>query len=287
MTDVHRPVSVVCRKPGGVGTLPGVLILLPPSEGKSAPPGGSPVDLDTLSFPELTGDRGDLLAALVRLCRASPDAAARALGLGPRQSDDVARNAVLPQAPAAPAREVYSGVLYDALGLRTLRGRVAKRAEASLLVTSGLWGLLRPSDPIPAYRLGGGVSLPGIGPLASYWRRPLAKSVPAVAGDSLVVDLRSSTYAAFWRPDGDVADRTVTVRVLHEHDGRRTVVSHHNKATKGRIVRQLLDDGARVTTPSRLATVLERLGWTVELTEPPRPGRPAALDVVVTEVTTS
>jgi cytoplasmic iron level regulating protein YaaA (DUF328/UPF0246 family) len=264
-----------------------VLILLPPSEGKTAPGDGAPVDLDALSSPELTGDRVDLLAALVRLCRTAPEQAATALGLGPTQAADVERNAMLPHAPAAPAREVYSGVLYDALGLRSLRGGTARRADASLLITSGLWGLLRPSDVIPAYRLGGGVSLPGVGPLAAFWRRPLAKSLPAAAGDELIVDLRSSTYASFWRPTADLAARTVVVRVLHEHDGRRTVVSHHNKATKGRIVRRLLQDGARVATPKRLVTVLTRLGWTAELTPPSAPGRPATVDVVVTEVPTS
>ncbi|WP_026876896.1 peroxide stress protein YaaA [Jiangella gansuensis] len=269
-----------------------MLILLPPSEGKAAPASGSPVDLDALSFPELTGERVDLLAALVRLCRTDPATAASALGLGPQQADEVARNAELAQAPAAPAREVYTGVLYEALGLRSLRGATARRADASLLITSGLWGLLRPSDVIAAYRLGGGVSLPGTGPLAAYWRRPLAKSLPATAGDDLVVDLRSSTYTAFWRPTGDIADRTVVVRVLHEHDGRRTVVSHHNKATKGRLVRQLLDDGRASgargpRTPEAFARTLTRLGWTAELTPPPRPGRPATVDVVVAEVATS
>ncbi|TDE13504.1 peroxide stress protein YaaA [Jiangella asiatica] len=269
-----------------------MLILLPPSEGKAAPASGPPVDLDALSFPELTGERVDLLGALVRLCGTDPTTAATVLGLGPKQVDDIAHNAVLPQVPAAPAREIYAGILYDALGLRSLRGAPARRAEASLLVTSGLWGLLRPSDVIPAYRLGGGVSLPGVGPLAAYWRRPLAKSVPAAAGDGLVVDLRSSTYAAFWRPSGEVADRTVVVRILHEHAGRRTVVSHHNKATKGRLVRRLLDDG-RATgargprNPDALAHTLARHGWTVELAAPSRPGRPGTLDVVVTEVATS
>ncbi len=32
--------------------------------------------------------------------------------------------------------------------------------------------------------------------------------------------------------------------MLHETNGRRTIVSHFNKATKGRIVRELLAEGA-------------------------------------------
>ena len=43
--------------------------------------------------------------------------AAAALGLGPTQLDQVARNAGLLAAPTARADRIYTGVLYDALGL--------------------------------------------------------------------------------------------------------------------------------------------------------------------------
>ena len=72
-------------------------------------------------------------------------------------------------------------------------------------------------------------------------------------------------YAAFWRPPAELARRVATVRVLHEVAGKRQVVSHFNKATKGRIVRALLEDGANPRTPARLAETLRDLGWTVEV----------------------
>ena len=104
--------------------------------------------------------------------------------------------------------------------------------------------MVRPGDRIPAYRLSGDASLPGLGPVAGVWRAHLGGAVREALGPGLLVDLRSTTYAAFWRPEPDLARRVVTVRVLHESDGRRTVVSHFNKATKGRLVRGLLEDGA-------------------------------------------
>ena len=72
------------------------------------------------------------------------------------------------------------------------------------------------------------------------------------------------------------------MRVLHEHNGTRKVVSHFNKATKGRIVRALLEDGADPRTPAALASTLERLGWTVEVGTPGKTG--TQLDVVVSEL---
>nr|WP_246220903.1 peroxide stress protein YaaA [Phytoactinopolyspora mesophila] len=262
------------------------MILLPPSEGKSTPKTGKSLNLDALSFPELTAARAEIMDTLMRLCADQPDVAAKTLGLGPTQADEVKRNATLTDVPAAPARKVYAGVLYDALGLDSLSSAAAARARRQLLVISGLWGALRPSDRIPAYRLGGAVTLPGIGSLASRWKALLATTVPEAAGRGLVVDLRSGTYDAFWRPAADVATRTVKVRVLHEHNGKRTVVSHHNKATKGHLVRTLLESGEAPRTPAAFAAALNNLGWRTELAESDRGGRPWTLDVIVAEVAT-
>jgi hypothetical protein len=240
-----------------------VLILLPPSEGKTAPRRGARLDLARLTWPTLTDARAEVLEALVSLCRDDPDAA-RVLGLGATQAEEVARNAALATARTARADHVYSGVLYDALDLAGLDATARRRATRVLAVTSSLFGLLRPGDPIPAYRLAGGVTLPGLGGVAAHWRAHLDPVVTEAAGSGLVVDLRSSTYAAFWRPTAALAPRVASVRVLHEQNGKRSIVSHFNKATKGRLVRALIEDGANPRTPKALADVLTRLGWTVE-----------------------
>lgn len=260
----------------------GVLILLPPSEGKTAPRRGKALDLASLSAPSLTPTRTALLDALVRLCAEEPDRAAEVLGLGPAQRDLVGRNATLPEAPTARADAIYTGVLFDALGFDSLTPAARRRATSRVAVTSSLFGIVRPGDRIPAYRLSGDATLPGLGSVAGAWRGVLGEAVRAAMGRGLLVDLRSSTYAAFWRPEKDLAPRVATVRVLHESGGKRSVVSHFNKATKGRIVRALLEDGADPRTPAALAETLTRLGWHVE------PGAASAkgtqLDVVVTEV---
>ena len=60
------------------------------------------------------------------------------------------------------------------------------------------------------------------------------------------------------------------------------MVSHFNKATKGRIVRELLESGAAPRNPARLAEALRDLGWTVEVDAAGRTG--TRLDVVVSEL---
>ncbi|MDT0203339.1 peroxide stress protein YaaA [Nocardioides sp. AE5] len=260
-----------------------MLILLPPSEGKSSPTRGKPLDLATLGSPSLAEARAEVLAALVGLCRTDePAAAAATLGLGPSQADLVARNAALATAPTARADRVYTGVLFDALDFATLDSAAKRRAGSRVAITSSLFGLVRPGDRIPAYRLSGDVVLPGPGPVAAFWRTHLAPAALEALGSGLLVDLRSTMYAAFWRPEPELASRVATVRVLHEHNGTRKVVSHFNKATKGRIVRAVLTDGGAPRTPAGFADQLRDLGWKVE--EGPSTRKGTQLDVIVDEV---
>ncbi|NJP44765.1 peroxide stress protein YaaA [Actinacidiphila epipremni] len=258
-----------------------MLVLLPPSEGKATAVRGRPVALDALSLPGLTGARAAVLDELVALCEGDQDKAADVLGLTPGLRGEVARNAGLRTAPALPAGRLYTGVLYDALGLGTLDAAAKRRAGQSLLVFSGLWGAVRPADRIPAYRCSMTVRLPGAGGLAAYWKPHLERVLPELAGGGLVLDLRSSAYAAAWRPRGELAARTASVRVLQVSvvDGveRRQIVSHFNKATKGRLVRALLTAGAKPRTPHALAADLRDLGFTVEEDGP-------RLDVLVREL---
>lgn len=253
-----------------------MLILLPPSEGKASPARGRSLDLDRLAFPGLNGRRRRMLDELTAVCSGDEEKAAGVLGLGKTQYDEVARNAALLHAPTAPAARVYTGVLYAALGHDSLHGPALRRVNRWVAVQSALFGLVRLTDRIPAYRLSGDVSLPGVGRVSAAWRDDLAQVMREAGGSGLVVDLRSSTYAAFWKPNA----RTVPVRVLHESDGRRTVVSHFNKATKGRLVRGLAEDGAAPRTADELVEHLRGLGWHVEHhAESPR-----RVDVVVTEL---
>lgn len=257
-----------------------MLILLPPSESK-APPArrGRPVDVGGLSFPELGPTRERLLDALVATSGA-PDALAR-LGVGPSLADDVARNVRVRELPARPALEVYTGVLYDALDAATLSPAARRRASSRLVIASGLWGALRPTDRIPPYRTGIGAHLVGTPALESLWRAHLPATLAAAAGPrGVVVDCRSSSYQAAGMPAG-LGDRTAVVRVLRETDGRRSVVSHAAKHTRGLVARELLASGVDPRTPADLAEVLAGR-WSVELTPPSRAGRPWTVDVVLT-----
>ncbi len=215
-------------------------ILLPPSEGKTAAIHGPACDLATLSFHE------QLSAIRARQWRLQPLATTRC--------------------PSAPAHSVYSGVLYAALGYPSLRSAARTRADRSIVIISALFGALRLTDEIPAYKATMSSSL---------WRTAVTEALDADPHE-VVVDCRSSTYAGVYTPP---ANRTVAVRVFKQSGRQRTVITHMSKHYRGLVARALVMSARTPRTPEAVAHLVSQ-DWQCELSEPS--GRkPWLLDVIV------
>ena len=166
--------------------------------------------------------------------------------------------------PTAPALVRYTGVLFDALDVKSFTRAQRAKADARLAIGSALFGAVRATDPIPAYRLSGGSKLPGFGTLAALWRPDLASAIAAEADGGLVVDLRSGIYQQLGKVPG-----AVTATVLTEAtDGTRTVVSHFNKHHKGVLARALVTSRAEPTDVKGVARVATKAGLHVEIVSP-------------------
>lgn len=250
-----------------------MLILLPPSEGKTVPHSGPRLKVAELAFPQLQKTRRSLLASLITLCRIEPEQAAAALGLGPRQWDEIRGNAELRRRPSAPAIEIYTGVLFESLGYRTLTAAQRRKADERVLIASALWGLVRPSDVIPPYRLSGGTSLPGVGTMRSVWHVPLFQTLEKLDGP--VLDLRSGAYRDL--APTPAREDWLSLRVFEERGGKRTIVSHNNKATKGAVARAVLTSRRDFESGRSLIAGLSSWGYRVE--HDGGPGSP--IDIIV------
>jgi cytoplasmic iron level regulating protein YaaA (DUF328/UPF0246 family) len=202
-----------------------VLVLLPPSRGKALPAGGRRAGLSTLVYSRLRAPRERLIDAV--------DPGLRA-------------------APAIPAAELYTGVLFAALGLVDL-------PWDGVLISSALWGVVRPGDRIPTYRLDMSAKPPGIGGLAAYWREPLRAALP---DRGLVLDLRSGSYAAAWQPRR--ATRLAVRGFTEAPDGRRTVITHMAKRVRGEVARLVIAAGG-AERPEEVAEIVTAGGLRVEL----------------------
>jgi cytoplasmic iron level regulating protein YaaA (DUF328/UPF0246 family) len=208
-------------------------------------------------------DLDDARCAVIDACRA----ARRATGPGgpddadrPDEADD---DAVDPfRAPTLPAAERYTGVLYGALGYAGLDRPVRRRVDQQVLTFSGLWGLVAPRDPIPAYRLKMSATVAGLGRLATWWRPRLGPVLDERVEGRVVWDLLPGEHVAAW-PTSSAPRRRIAVRFLDDVDrgGERELVtvSHWNKLLKGSLVRHVVE--RQLTRPDGLADFAHPQGY--------------------------
>lgn len=245
-----------------LGSVMGMLVVLPPSETKAA--GGERDGMD-VSFSALDPIRSEIMADLAAL---GLDEMMAALKLPATKRAEAAENQTLHQAPVMPAIHRYTGVLYDALDASTLSDSAISR----LAIGSALFGVVLGTDTIPRYRLSGGSKLPAhdgsVPTMKARWGTAITNALLAAAedpelGNGLIVDMRSGAYQQLGPVPGAVTVRVESVL----DDGSRKVVSHFNKHYKGELARILATapDAATVNDIAGVAAIADAAGMTVEL----------------------
>jgi cytoplasmic iron level regulating protein YaaA (DUF328/UPF0246 family) len=196
---------------------------------------------------------------------------------------DLAANVAVLDSPTMPALERFSGVLFAALDVASFDARTRRPTAQSVLVFSGGFGVLTAEEPLPLHRVPASATLPAVGGLATFWRKALAGPMSdRLEGAGLVVDLRSSDYAAMWTPAEHERRSVVSVRVLERRDGVLRSVSWSAKHGKGLLARELLrSHRARtpVSTTEDVCAAAERIGYAVA--RAPGSGSAMSLDLVV------
>jgi cytoplasmic iron level regulating protein YaaA (DUF328/UPF0246 family) len=257
-----------------------MLFLLPPSEGKTAPSDGPVFDANALRFPKLSPKRNKLLKGLIKLSNGDATAALKVLGLTTGQLDLLTVNSQLLSSPCGPAFEVYTGVLYSELAPTSLTPDQLSRLDASVWIASALFGFVGFSDYIPAYRMSGDVTLPEIGSLTLFWKQDLGAMLDEVSGP--IVDFRSGTYVKLGPLSKDVCARTVVPRVLQRMpDGPPKLITHFNKATKGRLMRAYALAVSPIESLDAFAELVRTTGADADLIPPAGAGKPWTMDIIV------
>lgn len=200
-----------------------MIVLLPPSEGKSADAGnGSFGDL----HPDLLKDALPVLKHLRSLKGAE-------LGkfLGIKQPDKAAesqkKNLTIAKAGCLPALERYTGVVYGHLDYASLKAK--KRAASRLVIVSALFGAIPGGAHIPDYKL-------SMNPwLVKYWKPINTVRIAALAKNGPVLSILSQSYAKALDIDG-------LIQVDFKVQGGKKSAGHFGKAIKGRFVRFLIEN---------------------------------------------
>ncbi len=209
----------------------GLIILLPPSEGKSDAPGPA------ASFAEACPEFAREAAAIVKKLRGLKTKAARmkAYGVSTTEKAEAAHalNLTALDAPGLPAITRYTGVVYDNIDFPTLKDPA--HALAHVYIVSALYGLIPASAPIANYKL------PMTAALATHWRRTNTARLAAMAEGHTVLSLLPGIHAR-------ALDFAPLLTVDFKLAGGKKSAGHFGKAIKGKFVRFLLEKKA--TTPA-------------------------------------
>lgn len=211
---------------------------------------------------DLDVPREQVLRALGTAMRGSVAARSKLLGVkGDALAAATEENRTVRTSATMPAIERYTGVLYDALDVGTLPAPARRRLASSVLIVSGLWGLVAPTDPIPAYKLKMGASLGRLGRLSSWWRASLSEALAEQARGRTVWNLLPKEHDAAWSSPGGLAQTSVEF-LEPGRGGELVAVAHWNKLLKGALVRHLLEHPG--TTAADLAEWEHPLGFRMD-----------------------
>lgn len=240
-------------------------ILLPPSETKRSGGGGAFRAHSLAHADELGATRSLVREALAELSH-DEELAAKLLKLGVKNRSELGHNLSLESSGAIPAIERYTGVLYDALDAPALLPEARDWLTDNVSVQSALFGLLRSSDEIPAYRLSASSRLPA---LSSTLKRVWGEAHSSINWDQFgwILDLRSKDYVALAPvPPGKGAWLQVSQR---SPDGEVRALNHFNKAAKGDLVRRLALAQANIANPGELLRWASQEGIEISLGSAP------------------
>jgi cytoplasmic iron level regulating protein YaaA (DUF328/UPF0246 family) len=141
------------------------------------------------------------------------------------------------------AIDVYTGVLYKALGWQSLNKSSQSRGQRSIAIISAKYGVLKPLDEIEPYKQ----------KIDNAAMRAQVTETLSARKATLIIDCRSSTYKGVWTPPHN---KTVEIRVFTQVDGVKKVITHMSKKTRGDVVRILLEIKKIPTSPAELCAIL-------------------------------
>lgn len=220
-----------------------MIILLPPSEGKAGDGRtGSSWDPATGPTGKALGHMRSEVAAALRRARGGDQ---KLLGVGgDALSRARAANQSVIGAPTLPAWQRYTGVVWDHLDLASMTAAARKAAAGSILVPSGLLGVVRADEQVPDYKLKMGASLVPVGKLARFWSAAVTAEIARLARGRVIVNLLPQEHAA--TVDWGALTNVVHVDLVARAGG--AVGGHNAKAAKGLLARHLIEraDGSTV-----------------------------------------
>ncbi len=230
--------------------MPNFSILLAPSEGKTS--GGNPFAPDMFDyrtantfnyFKVLNPERRTLIDALHLALRDEKGDFEKLLGVNSDELQvaiDVDLN--IYGAPLMSALDRYDpGVLYQATDFQGLPTGAQRRLLEEGIIFSGLFGLLRPDDLIPEYRLPMDADVPGIGSVSAYWKDILSRELNETLADRFVWNLLPETHEKAWTDD-HTYEAMVRIEFMRKVKGELIAATQDIRPLRGKVVNFIVQE---------------------------------------------
>ncbi len=225
-----------------------ISILLPPSEGKN--PGGNPFAPDMFDyrssstfnyFSDLNPERRKLINVLQSTIEQGDDLEALFGVKGDNLEEALDNNLTIFKAPLMSALDRYSpGIMYKSMDFAGLPTGAQRRLLENAIIFSGLFGLLRPDDLIPNYKLKIDASLPELGKVSKYWRDYVSPQLNETLKDHVVWNLLPKAHRDAWK-DEHTYKQMVDVAFYDKVDGGDyKALTHGVKPLRGQLVNYLV-----------------------------------------------
>ncbi len=226
-------------------------ILLGPSDVKKD--GGNPFAPDMFDYRtsntfnyyhDLNPERRKLIDGILAAVNSDEDISSLAGdNIDPEESLRV--NGDIYNSPLMSALDRYSpGVMYEAMNFQTLPTGAQRRLLENGIIFSGLFGLLRPDDLIPAYHVVLDASIPGIGDVASYWHDLVSQALNKQLKDHVVWNLLPDDMPPVWTDEHTYQEMITANFYGKRKGGKLPPVTDGVEALRGQLVGFIVKESA-------------------------------------------
>lgn len=204
-------------------------ILLAPSETKILG-GKGHFDVANLFFQALHSKQQSVVEHYNNTLRQAPNETLSTM-LGIKKLDELAlyRHDIT-TLPVMKAIQRYSGVAFDYLDYTSLEPLSQKYINEHLILFSNLFGILKPDDLIPHYKLKQAQSIGEI-KTDRYYQEAITEILDSYLKNEELLDIRAGYYDKFYKP------KIPCTTLKFIQNGK--VVSHWAKAYRGKVLRLL------------------------------------------------
>ena len=216
-------------------------ILIPPSEGKNSSSDNEYFSLDSLSYDFLNKKRSQIIDYLCNN-NLSKEKYVKILGISSQNFEKINMiNSKIKTSQVLSSVSRYTGVLYDFLDYSSLDETTKSLFNDSIIIFSGLFGLLRPQDKIPDYKLKMGAKLIDGIKLSKYWKDEITEVLRKELENQIVLNLLPTEFNNAFESKVINYKYELTFSFKQEKiNGELKSITHWTKALRGSLIRYLL-----------------------------------------------